>query len=402
MGPLRVGLPWYASTWVVTLLVSNMAFAATFVHLLLWNRDDLSAAWAWMEPRTLLHSIRHINWRFWRTSTQIKAPVNETDLDPHYKQMLKYKDAPDWWYSLLWLVSMVVALVVIYEAQSTLPWWGFFISVFLAVFCILFFGALYAITGLSVGIQPFVQMIGGYLHPGRPVANMYFVLWSYNSVNQGQLLLRDLKIAQYAKVSPRCAFTVQVAGTLLGSLLNWIMMNSIIDNQRPILLSVEGTNIWSGQQPQSYNSQAIAWGGLAHELFDVGATYMWVPLAFLLGLAAPFPFWIAHKYYPKLNLNYFYTPIIINYIGWLCVGINSSVLSYFVVAAWSQWYLRRRHPEWFREYNYVLAAALDGGTQVMVFILSFAVQGASGTANLFPQWWGANQGGNYDRCLYGN
>jgi hypothetical protein len=42
--------------------------------------------------------------------------------------------------------------------------------------------------------------------------------------------------------------------------------------------------------------------------------------------------------------------------------------------------------------------ALDGGTQFMVFILSFAVQGAAGTSHLFPQWWGANQGGNYDRC----
>lgn len=42
-------------------------------------------------------------------------------------------------------------------------------------------------------------------------------------------------------------------------------------------------------------------------------------------------------------------------------------------------------------------AALDGGTQVMVFILSFAVQGAAGTSHLFPEWWGANQGGNYDR-----
>jgi hypothetical protein len=34
----------------------------------------------------------------------------------------------------------------------------------------------------------------------------------------------------------------------------------------------------------------------------------------------------------------------------------------------------------------------------MVFILSFAVQGAAGTSHLFPHWWGANQGGNYDRC----
>ena len=41
-------------------------------------------------------------------------------------------------------------------------------------------------------------------------------------------------------------------------------MNSIIDNQWDILLSVQGTNIWSGQQPQQYNSQAIAWGGLRY------------------------------------------------------------------------------------------------------------------------------------------
>jgi hypothetical protein len=55
-------------------------------------------------------------------------------------------------------------------------------------------------------------------------------------------------------------------------------MNSIIDNQRDILLSVEGTNVWSGQLPQLYNSQAIAWGGLRYgryisllsiNLFDV-------------------------------------------------------------------------------------------------------------------------------------
>ena len=37
-------------------------------------------------------------------------------------------------------------------------------------------------------------------------------------------------------------------------------MNTIIDNQWNILLSVQGTNIWSGQQPQQYNSQAIVWG----------------------------------------------------------------------------------------------------------------------------------------------
>ncbi|OAX30986.1 OPT-domain-containing protein [Rhizopogon vinicolor AM-OR11-026] len=86
------------------------------------------------------------------------------------------------------------------------------------------------------------------------------------------------------------------------------------------------------------------------------------------------------------------------YVGWLSVGISSSYSSYFAVAFFSQWWLRTRHPRWFVKYNYIVAAALDGGTQVMVFILSFAVQGAGGTSHLFPEWWGANQGGNYDHC----
>lgn len=59
--------------------------------------------------------------------------------------------------------------------------WGFAISLGLATLSILFFGALFAITGLGFIIQPFVQMIGGFLHPGKPMANMYFVLFSYSA-----------------------------------------------------------------------------------------------------------------------------------------------------------------------------------------------------------------------------
>ena len=77
--------------------------------------------------------------------------------------------------------------------------------------------------------------------------------------------------------------------------INVALMNNIIDNQRTILLSVKGTNIWSGQQPQQYNSQAIAWGTLrnyfshcsflpihnfplliSHELFAIGKRYQFV------------------------------------------------------------------------------------------------------------------------------
>ena len=37
------------------------------------------------------------------------------------------------------------------------------------------------------------------------------------------------------------------------------------------------------------------------------------------------------------------------------------------------------------KYNYILGGALDGGAQVMIFILSFAVFGAAGVQKPFPR-----------------
>jgi len=121
----------------------------------------------------------------------------------------------------------------------------------------------------------------------------------------------------------------------------------------------------------------------SHELFAIGKRYQFVAWAYLIGFLVPVPFWILHRLWPKLRSDYLYTPIIwcvtigffvlsctlthnlySYYIGWLCVGINSSNLSYFGVAYLSQWWLRTRYPGWFVKYNYILAAALDGGTQV--------------------------------------
>ena len=39
----------------------------------------------------------------------------------------------------------------------------------------------------------------------------------------------------------------------------------------------------------------------------------------------------------------------------------------FSVGFISQWWMRTRYPRWFNKYNYILAAALDGGTQVRFY-----------------------------------
>ena len=60
---------------------------------------------------------------------------------------------------------------------------------------------------------------------------------------------------------------MQMMGTAIGAAFNYVMVNNIITNQFDALISIEGTNVWSGQQAQAFNSLAVTWGGLSHELF---------------------------------------------------------------------------------------------------------------------------------------
>ena len=51
------------------------------------------------------------------------------------------------------------------------------------------------------------------------------------------------------------------------------------------------------------------------------------------------------------------------------------------------------------KWNYLISAALDGGTQVMVFIATFALFGGAGNSVPFPKWAG-NKVDNYDYCAF--
>ncbi|KAK7435513.1 hypothetical protein VKT23_019635 [Stygiomarasmius scandens] len=180
-------------------------------------------------------------------------------------------------------------------------------------------------------------------------------------------------------------------------------MNSIVSANREVLRDPIGTRVWSGWNIQSQNSSAIAMGAFGHELFTFGKMYWMIPFGMFLGLLAPFPFWIVYKVSkPESKLarfaKYFNMPILLLYIGYLPYSVNGQWWSCFVIGMISQWYLRTRKPRWFAKYNYLLSAALDGGSQVILFILSFAVFGASGNAVDFPFWWGNPENLSVDRC----
>jgi len=67
-----------------------MGMGATFTHLLLFNYDDMKAAWSWLRPRQLRKMYARFDLRFWRDDgVRFRELANVEDLDPHYREMLK-------------------------------------------------------------------------------------------------------------------------------------------------------------------------------------------------------------------------------------------------------------------------------------------------------------------------
>lgn len=225
------GIPWLTASYIGYLITSNMGFTATFVHMLLWNFDDIKHGWQWASPSNLKARFSAKgSWKFWANQESPEARnerlQNDETLDPHYRLMMRnlYKEVPLWWWGAILVICWGVALGSLYALKSTLPWWGFLVSTIMMSIFLLFFGAQYGITGFGYNIQPICQTLAGYMFPGRPLANMYFTCFTFNSMSQAQLLARDLKLAQYVHLSPRHTFTIQVMGCVTGAIMNWVMM----------------------------------------------------------------------------------------------------------------------------------------------------------------------------------
>ncbi|VEU21697.1 DEKNAAC102745 [Brettanomyces naardenensis] len=411
------GLPYMTATYAVYLLVTNLSVGATFTYMYLFHRKEVATSFAWLKGVKSYFVNWKQNIKFWkqigkdpRLDDDGKLPEIYDDI--HMRQMLKYKEVPGWWYGLLFILCFVIAIICLYCGKTGLPWYMLIFAIVLAFPLTLFLGGLYSLFGFGgTQMQTFIQMIGGFtMSQPKPLANMYFTLYGYNSVGQAFLLLNDLKVGQYVKLPPRDTFFAQILGTLIGAIFNYIMMNSIVNSQFDLLKDIEATSVvWSGQNVQQYNTQGIAWGALSKEMFGIHGTYHMVPLALVIGFFLPIPFYLMHRFRPRWGFDKVNTPLMVWYIGWLCVGVNSSITCFFIAAIASQWFLRKYKPIYFKKYNYVVSAGLIGGAQVAIFILSFTIFGAGGpnTSHNFPRWWGNLDGAtgvleNFDHCKFTN
>ncbi|CEH14454.1 peptide transporter mtd1 [Ceraceosorus bombacis] len=362
------GLPVLTSSTLWGYISANLAVAALISHVLLFYGGDM-----------------------WKALKQARAG---TQPDPHYQAMKKYKEVPMWWYGIAFVLAFFAGLISVLHGQ-TMPWWAYLVSLLL--------GArrhfLDPLDSDSIGTNTLSKMVGGVLVPGRPLAGLWFASFSHQVILLAVNLASGLKFGQYTKIPWRTLFASQAYGTLLGLLVNYLIAVQVAVSKREVLLNDEDSNVWSVAMFSNLNSQAVTWS-IADRVYSYsrGAGYWLVPFALLIGFIIPFIHFIVQRRYKFLEKYEVNAPIILQYMGgYNYFGAFSYLTSTVAIGAAAQLWLRRRHPKLFNKYMYIVGSALDGGSQITLFILSFAVYGAAGPARAFPTWWG-NPDGNVDHC----
>ncbi|KAJ2987653.1 hypothetical protein NUW58_g4385 [Xylaria curta] len=299
--------------------------------------------------------------------------------------MRKYKEAPPWWYTSLFLIILALSLIAVLFYPTNLEWWAFLLAVAIAFIFSLPIGIIEAVTSQQIGLNVLTEFIYGYIQPGRPLALMLFKTYGYITMSQALRFVSDLKFGHYMKIPPRTMFMAQVVATTISCFIQVFVLNFALAN-------IEG--VCDITQPQRFTcpggriffSASVIWGLIGPaRVFSPGQVYSGLLVFFVIGAVTPVAIYIASKRYPRSPVKYLMAPLIFGGAGAIPPATPLNYLSWGFVGYVFQFVIKRRHFRWWSRLNYLTSAGLDLGLALGTLIIFFAFTLRDIDP---PQWWG--------------
>ncbi len=246
------------------------------------------------------------------------------------------------------------------------------------------------------------RFVAGFLMPGKPLANVLFKCYGYLAMGQALDLISDLKLAHYMKIPPRQMFLTQILGTVIGCVVNLIVVRIVLDPSGSYRGFLDGskhdpTEQWTGRKVHLFFSASVIWGVVGPRKFFTG-DYAILYWGFLVGAVLPIiPYLLHLRFGTRFPFRKIAFPIMLHGAAGPPQIPTNIITCGFAVAFLSQKYARERHPKWFERYNYVMSAALDAGSSInalVCFILSVTVLKA-----LPIPHWAANPAADAEHCV---
>ncbi|KAJ6015690.1 hypothetical protein N7540_010281 [Penicillium herquei] len=347
-----------APTFLLNYGLSFAALTAVLVHVVLYHRKEI-----WHRAKA----------------------ARDQEPDIHLNLMKKYVEVPEWWYGALFLLAIALGLAGVLGYDSQLPWWGFFVSIIIAVVFIIPTSMVLAVTNITISLNVLSPFLAGFMIPGKPIGVMVFKVFSTITLGQAQTYCSDLKLAHYMKVPPRVTFMCQVVATIWACFVQIAVMNWTLGTI-PNACSEDQPAHFTCPNGRTFFSSSIVWGVIGPtRIFGPGAMYTSIQYFWLLGALLPVAFYTLMRIFPRSKARYLSAPVMLGAMSWLPPATPISYTSWVIFGLIFNYWIRNKWGGWWRQYNYVTAAALDTGLilSTIVIFCAITLPGVS-----VPNWWG--------------
>lgn len=109
---------------------------------------------------TIMHVVMFYGGDIWKRAWNRR--YDEPDV--HMKLMRKYKEAPEWWFLAIFIVSFAFGMIASVVWATHLPWWAYIVTILIAVVFYIPIGIVQAITNNQTGLNLITEMIFGYMY----------------------------------------------------------------------------------------------------------------------------------------------------------------------------------------------------------------------------------------------
>ncbi|EGG05650.1 putative oligopeptide transporter [Melampsora larici-populina 98AG31] len=319
----------------------------------------------------------------WEQISTVFKKSSDPDLeDPHRKLCKSNREVHSLFFAALTSLASLSAFICFARSESGLSWGAAITSLLTSIVFSLASGIFFGEVGLQLPCNAVFQMLG---LGGTVVAKC-------TSTSQ------DLKLGQRFELSGLSVACAQFIGTSLGAIVHLGTMRLILDSQREVLSNGHGNGVYTSWVLTSLAAQSTTWGLFSRRLYAPGQIYAILPYCFLIGFVVPVPLFLLHKWKPKAGFDRLNVPLFTSSLYNCIKGATSGRMTAMVIGLYTQWFLKRHHSNWYQKYNYIISAALDGGTELAVLLMSALVQGGAGFRALTMPTYFLNPTGPRDYC----
>ncbi|TVY83460.1 Sexual differentiation process protein isp4 [Lachnellula suecica] len=307
--------------------------------------------------------------------------------DVHMKMMSKYREAPTWWYMVLFVLMVALSLVTVLAFKTELTWWAFLLALGISFAFSLPIGIIQAITNTQIGLNVLTEFIFGYIQPGKPLALMIFKTYGYITMSQSLSFVSDMKFGHYMKIPPRTMFTAQVVATTLSCFIQVGVLNFALGNIKDVCTPHQEQH-FTCPGGKVFFSASVIWGLIGPaRIFSPGQIYSSLFIFFGVGVVATIAFYFAARKWPSSPIKFLMAPLIFGGASSIPPATPLNYLSWGIVGFIFQKVIRQRYFGWWSRLNYLTSSGLDLGLALSTLFIFFAFTLNGVEA---PSWWGNN------------